>query len=263
MKKLMTLMFAMTICFSSANLVRASAQDVNSSKYVLETLASCESSALTTDGLSLYRASDSELEKLAIYYKNAEIGYFLRGNDKELSEQESLASLKKYNSGQNVSFVIKDAKGAIVGEIVLTLLGNNTVNIAYWIVPEFRGNGYAAKACELMIRSLSEKSRDLLFFIGIDKENSSSKRVVDKLQKALCSKSTCYEILKMPFKLKYKISPLDENESNFKLDIFINGKHFSSANHTKEQIESITYKKIFELKEIEFTRFNYFIKFAY
>lgn len=266
MKKLMSLMLAMTVCFSSVNLVKASAQDVDSSKYVLETLASCESSVLTTDELSLSRASDSDLEKLAIYYKDAETGYFLRNNDKELSEQEALANLKKYNSGVNVSFVIKDSKGDIAGEVILTLLGNSVVNVAYWIVPEFRGHGYAAKACELLIRSINEKDPSFVFFIGLDKENFSSKRVVEKLQEALSSKNnaaastnTQYEFLKVPFKLKYKISPLDENELNFKFDMFINGEQFSSVNYTKEQIESITYKKIFDLKEIEITRLNYFV----
>ena len=275
MKKLMSLMLAMTICFSATALVKASAQDVDSSKYVLETLASCESSVLTTDELSLSRASDSDLGKLAIYYKDAETGYFLRNNDKELSEQEALANLKKYNSGENVSFVIKDSKGDIAGEIILTLLVNSVVNVAYWIVPKFRGHGYAAKACELLIRELHRKYPDLIFFIGLDGENQISKRVVEKLEAALTSANEIenldnlekahYEFIKQePFKLKYKISPLDENDdSKFKFDVFVNDEQFGSAVYTKEQIENVTYKKILELKEIEVTRWHYFIRLVH
>ena len=273
MRKLISFMLLMITCFSTTVLAKASAPNYNFDESALKTLNNLKNIAVTTDELSLFKVSDEDLKELAKVYKNVETGYFLRNNDRTLTEQEALEELNKYNSGVNFSFSIKDANENLVGELILASLCPKLFNVAYWILPEFRGHGYAAKACELLIRSANKMEPGLSFLISLDTKNFSSKRVAEKLQAALTSKNNAesaddsqkshYEILKVPFKLKYKISPLDENNMEFKFEMFVNNEKTGSAVYTKEQIEKFTYKKIFDLKEIEINRLNYLIGFVH
>lgn len=273
MKKFISFILSIAICFSTTVLVKASTLNQSFNESVLNILKSCESIVLTTDELSLSMASEEELKELAKTYKEVETGYFLRNNDKILSEQEAFTELQKYNLGLNVSFAVKNSRSDLVGEIILTQVNSRLINVAYLVLPKFRGNGYAAKACKLLIRSLHTKDPDLIFLIRLDKENYSSERVAEKLSEALISKNNAesadnlkkinYEVKKIPFKLKYKISPIDGNDLNFKFDTLVNDEQVSSAVYTKEQIENITYKKIFDLKELEITRLNYVVRLVH
>lgn len=278
MKKLISFMLSTALCLNTASFVYATKPEENARRTAfynrkivsspLETLKSVDGAK--SDELELSRPTDEELLKLAEVYKSVEIGYFLRNNDKSLTEEEALADLNKYNSGQSVSFVVKNSAGDMVGELMLTLLGNNIVNIAYWILPQFRGHNYAAKACELLIKESLAKNPSLVFLIGFDGENKASKSVAEKLEKLLTSRSETedassekklnYKVIKLePFKIKYQISSLDDNSSKFELGTFVNNEKVSSQICTAEQIKNITYKRIFDLKEVEITKFNYYI----
>lgn len=270
MKKLMSFMLSIAICFGATTL--SSANEPSSNAPGLKDLIGAEDRFFKTDKLKLSIPTDEELKELSKFYKNVEIGYFLRNNDKSLTEQEAFERLKDLNSGGNLSFVIKNTDEQLVGELILSPLNSKIFNVAYWVIPEFRGFGYAPKACELLIRELHRKDKDLVFLIGLDKENHSSKRVVEKLEIALTSQSEVqdcddlnnmhYEVVKFkPFTIKYKISPINKDE--FKFDIFLNSVQMGSKVFTREQIENITYKRIFDLKEIELTRLNYYVRLVY
>ena len=228
-------------------------------------------SKLKLDNLTLSIPKKEDLKDLAKYYKDVEIRYYLYGNDMEMSEKEAFAELVKYNSGNNVSFIIKDNDNNTLGEIILSCLKNKFVNIAYWIKPEFRGHSYSSKVCVALIKEMHRKDSSFVFLINFDEKNYNSIRVFEKIKSGLTLKNTSkkannfkennYKIGDMGlFKLKYKILPAADD--TFYFYIFVNDKEIASGVLTKRQIEEITYKKIFELNEIEINKLNYFIKFA-
>lgn len=213
--------------------------------------------------LKLTRPTDDELKELAKFYKTNDVGYFLRNSDKELTEQEAFADLKRYDANFSVSYVVKDSAGHLAGEIMLSCLSGDVVNVAYWILPEFRGHSYASKACELIIRELHKKNSKIIFVLGMDEENHASFRVAEKLKDALLAQNSeklSYDVIKdAPFKIKYKIQLVDEKEKIFKCEQFVNDVRIGASFCKKSALEYMTYKKIFEKNELEIVRYNYYV----
>ena len=224
---------------------------------------------LNLGDLTLLLPEGEDLKDLAKYYKSVEIRYYLYANDKDMSEEEAFSELIKYNSGNNVSFIIKDNNQNIVGEVILSCLKNKLVNIAYWIKPEFRGHSYASKACVGLIKEIHKKDTSYVFLIHFDEKNYNSSRVFEKISSGLTLKNISensdnfkennYKIENMgSIKLKYKISKVADDKFNF--CVFVNENEIADGVLTRKQIEEITYKKIFELNELEINKLNYFIK---
>lgn len=266
MKKLISFMLSIMLIFNTINFVFANKTN-NIYENSLIDLFIDEQKVLKSEELELSRLTDAEIDILSKFYKNIEIGYFLRNTDKNLTDKESVEELKKYNSGTSLSFAIKNKAGQLVGEVILTALKSGVVNLAYWIIPAFGGNGYAYKACELLIKEIHKKNKNLVFLISLDQRNYKSKRVAEKLKQALTSskdfdslKNLKYDVANFDFNIKYKICPEDEKKLNFKFDTFINNVQVSSKILTNEQIKNITYEQIFEKNEIEFTKLNYYIR---
>lgn len=199
------------------------------------------------------------------------IRYYLDAKDQEMTEQQALSELNRYNSGSNFTFVIKDKAGNAVGAIVLACLPEY-VNIAYWAIPEFRAHGYAAKACEALIREAHKIDPSIVFFIKLNAENIPSKNVVKKLKAALVdtdenraavdSNGTHYEIEELePITINYKIFP--RGDGNYWFCIFENGRQTYAGLCSKEQILNFTYKKIFDSNELELVRLRHFIRLVH
>lgn len=270
MKKLVSLILSASLCFGATVLARASKPTLvlktdNSAAKVLDELSELP---LKTEEISLAKPSDDELKELAKFYNDPQIMYYLRNTDQELTEQEALTELNEYISGNNFSFVIKDSEGNLVGELMLTLIYGNLINIAYWVIPQYQGHGYATKACELFIKSVHEKDKSIIFLLSVDKENGASQRVAEKLKKALtedsnAEKDTGYEnVHKETLSITYKISSNKDNENLFDLEGYVNKVKAFSKICTRKEIEKLTYKEIFDKKEVEIVKDNYLIRFC-
>ena len=280
MKKIISFFMSIIISYIAATCLFApvvfAVEESNASNYDfvlsvdLEELSILRSiKEIKLDDLTLVPPKEADLKELAKYYKDVEIRYYLYANDKDMSEEEAFSELIKYNSGNNVSFIIKDDNQNIVGEVILSCLKNKLVNIAYWIKPEFRGHSYASKACVGLIKEIHKKDSAFAFLINFDEKNYNSIRVFEKIKSGLTLKNLSensdnfkeknYKIENMGLlKLKYKISKVDDDA--FKFYIFVNENEIADGVLTREQIEEITYKKIFELNELEINKLNYFIK---
>lgn len=271
MKKLISVISAAAVCLS---LVCSPVYAGEPKKAEINTAALVEAMGkLTKDiksvdsiesaELKLSRPTDDELKELAKFYKTNDVGYFLRNSDKELTEQEAFTDLKRYDANFSVTYVVKDSDKNLVGAVILTCLGENVVNVAYWILPEFRGHSYASKACELVIREIHKKNSKIVFVIGMDQENHSSVRVAEKLKASLLAENDgkiCYDVIKdAPFKIKYKIQLVDEKEEIFKCEQFVNDVRVGVSFCKKSALEYMTYKKIFEKNELEIVRYNYYV----
>lgn len=224
-----------------------------------------------TEKITLSRLSQSDANKLKKYYKDDNIRYYLAATDKKITEQQALSELNHYNSGSNFTFAIKNKSGNAVGAVVLSCL-SDYVNIAYWVIPEFRGHSYAAKACEALIREAHKIDPSIVFFIKLNAENIPSKNVVKKLKEALVdtdenraavdSNGMHYEIEELePVTINYKIFP--RGDGNYWFYIFENGRQTYSGICSKKQILSFTYKKIFDSNELELVRLRHFIRLVH
>lgn len=220
--------------------------------------------------LTLLRPTLDDFHELKKYYKNVNIRYYLEATDREMTEVQAFFELIRYNEGTNFTFVMKNKGGNLVGAVILTCL-SDYVNVAYWVIPEFRGHSYAAKACEALIREVHKKDPSIVFFLKLNAENIPSKNVVKKLKSALID--TCenkkaielnephYEIEETdPINFEYKLLP--EDEDNFWLYILKNGRQTYLGLCCREQLLKFTYKKIFDSNVFKFTQLGNFIRFV-
>lgn len=261
MKKIVSIVLMVMSCFCVV--LSASAAENGSLDRVEIFLNSIDN--LEKDGIKLSRPTNKEIEELASIYKEPEIGYFLRNSDIELTEKEAIERLKIYNSGNSVSFVIKDKDENIVGEIMVTHVGNGIINLAYWIIPEYRGNNYATKACEVFISEVLEKCEEIIVLISSDKQNKASIKVIEKLKNNLLKKNDeknndiNFIFKENVFKLKFKISEQKDKENLFNLELFLDGDKCQEIIVDRTDLEKMTYKKIFEKNEIELEKQNIII----
>lgn len=218
--------------------------------------------------LTMSRPTLKDFHKLKKYYKNVNIRYYLEATDREMTESQAFLELIRYNEGSNFTFVMKDKDGHLVGAVILTCL-SNYINVAYWVIPEFRGHNYAAKACEALIRGIHEKDPSVVFFIKLNAENIPSKNVVRKVKSALVDTAENKKAIELnephyeieeadPINFEYKLLPVSKDK--FWLYIFKNDRQTYSEICNKEQILNFTYKKIFDSNVFKFTRLGNFIK---
>lgn len=140
---------------------------------------------IETDDICLSRVTDDDLPGLAKAYKEI---FAPEDDDDNVSEQDILEVLESLNEGNNVSFVLKDTGGNQVGELVLCCVDFNLVRVAFWVSPQFIGLDYAAKACELIVKTIyRDFSKNIFFFMAYDKDNNSVNSVIGKLNELLTS----------------------------------------------------------------------------
>lgn len=274
MKKFISVILSAAVCFgftSTAGRAQANYNREICQNYSREyrTISSIDN--IDTGEITLSRPSQEDFNKLKKYYKDVNIRYYLEAMDREMTEQQALSELNHYNSGSNFTFVIKDKAGNAVGAVVLACLPEY-VNIAYWVIPEFRGHSYAAKACEALIKEAHKIDPSIVFFIKLNAENIPSKNVVRKLKAALVdtegnqvagkSNELHYEIEELePITINYKIFP--RGDGNYWFYIFENGRQTSAGLCSKEQILNFTYKKIFDSNELALVRLRHFIRLVH
>ncbi len=83
----------------------------------------------------------------------------------------------------------ENASGARVGRISLRIGSNELIdryagNIGYSIDPPFRGNGYAGKACRLLV-ALAREHEFAILYITCNPDNRASRRTIEKLNAEL------------------------------------------------------------------------------
>lgn len=271
MKKFISVILSAAVCFGfvpAVGRIQATCHRENCQNYC-EAITNIDN--VYTGEITLSRPSQGDFNELKKYYKNVNIRYYLEATDKEITEQQALSDLNHYNSGSNFTFVIKDKDGKAAGAVVLSCL-SDYVNIAYWIIPEFRGHSYAAKACEALIKEAHKIDPSIVFFIKLNAENIPSKNVVRKLKAALVdteenqtvmdSNGLHYEIEELdPLTINYKIFP--RGDGNYWFYIFENGRQTYAGLCSKEQILNFTYKKIFDSNELELVRLRHFIRLVH
>lgn len=271
MKKFISVILSAAVCFGfapAAGRVQANCNREFCQNYSRECKAISSIDNVDTGEITLSRPSQDDFNELKKYYKDVKIRYYLEAMDREMTEQQALSELNRYNSGSNFTFVIKDKAGNAVGAVVLACL-SEYVNIAYWVIPEFRGHSYAAKACEALIREAHKIDPSIVFFIKLNAENIPSKNVVRKLKAALVdteenqaavdSNGMHYEIEELePITINYKIFP--KGNDKYWFYIFENGRQTYAGLCSKEQILNFTYKKIFDFNELELVRLRHFIR---
>ncbi len=276
MKKFISVILSAAVCFGFTSTAGRAQTNYNREIYQnYSRTRGCE--AITnidnvyTGEITLSRPGKDVFNELGKYYKNVNIRYYLDATDKEITERQALSALNHYNSGSNFTFVIKDKDGKVAGAVVLSCL-SDYVNIAYWIIPEFRGHSYAAKACEALIKEAHKIDPSIVFFIKLNAENIPSKNVVRKLKAALVdteenqtvmdSNGLHYEIEELdPLTINYKIFP--RGDGNYWFYIFENGRQTYAGLCSKEQILNFTYKKIFDSNELELVRLRHFIRLVH
>lgn len=271
MKKFISFILSVAVCFgftSTAGSAQANYNREFCQNYSRERRTISSIDNVDTGEIKLSRPSRDDFNELKKYYKDVNIRYYLEAMDREMTEQQALSELNHYNSGSNFTFVIKDKAGNAVGAVVLACLPEY-VNIAYWVIPEFRGHSYAAKACEALIREVHKIDPSIVFFIKLNAENIPSKNVVRKLKTALVgtdenrttvdSNGMHYEIEELdPLTINYKIFP--KGNDKYWFYIFENGRQTYAGLCSKEQILNFTYKKIFDFNELELVRLRHFIR---
>lgn len=274
MKKFISVILSAAVCFGFApasERVQANYNREFCQNYSREYRTISSIDDVDTGEITLSRPSQDDFNELKKYYKDVNIRYYLEAMDREMTEQQALSELNRYNSGSNFTFVIKDKSGNAVGAVVLACL-SEYVNIAYWVIPEFRGHSYAAKACEALIREAHKIDYSIVFFIKLNAENLPSKNVVKKLKAALVgtdenraavdSNGMHYEIEELdPLTINYKIFP--RGDGNYWFYIFENGRQTYAGLCSKEQILNFTYKKIFDFNELELVRLRHFIRLVH
>lgn len=274
MKKFISVILSVSVCFGfapAAGRVQANYNREFCQNYSRECKAISSIDNVDTGEITLSRPSRDDFNELKKYYKDVNIRYYLEAMDREMTEQQALSELNRYNSGSAFTFVIKDEDGNAVGAVVLECLPEY-VNIAYWVIPEFRGHSYAAKACEALIREAHKLDPSIVFFIKLNAENIPSKNVVRKLKAALVdteenqaavdSNGMHYEIEELePITINYKIFPW--GDGNYWFYIFENGRQTYAGLCSKEQILNFTYKKIFDSNELELVRLRHFIRLVH
>lgn len=274
MKKFISVILSAAVCFgftSTAGRAQANYNREFCQNYSRECRTISSIDNIDTGEITLSRPSRGDFNELKKYYKDVNIRYYLEVMDREMTEQQALSELNRYNSGSNFTFVIKDKAGNAVGAVVLACLPEY-VNIAYWVIPEFRGHSYAAKACEALIKEAHKIDPWIVFFIKLNAENIPSKNVVRKLRAALvdtdgnraavASNGLHYEIEELePITINYKIFP--KGNDKYWFYIFENGRQTSAGLCSKEQILNFTYKKIFDSNELELVRLRHFIRLVH
>ncbi len=149
----------------------------------LQTLAQIES-----DDICLSRVTDKDLPNLAKAYKEI---FAPEDDDDNVSEEDIVDVLQSLNEGNNVSFIIKDTDGNQVGEILLCCVDFNLVRVAFWVSPQFIDLDYAAKACELIVKTIySDFSTDVFFFMAYEEDNDRVHSAMGKLNELLTSECT-------------------------------------------------------------------------
>jgi RimJ/RimL family protein N-acetyltransferase len=81
--------------------------------------------------------------------------------------------------GPNFAYALRAPAGALMGGCEIRRLGPGRANVSYWVFPDFRGRGYAARALRLLCAAVAEIADLRQLEAHIDPDNLASRRVAE------------------------------------------------------------------------------------
>ena len=99
----------------------------------------------------------------------------------KLSAAEFLAKKQKeWHDGTVASFAVCDSTGACVGQVFVEFGDDATADVGYWLLPEGRRSGYAARAVRLVASWVFATSPVARLQLWTEAENAPSQRVAER-----------------------------------------------------------------------------------
>jgi RimJ/RimL family protein N-acetyltransferase len=78
-------------------------------------------------------------------------------------------------------YAIRDGSGLMMGGCELRRLGGGSLNVSWWLFPDFRGRGYATRALALLCVAARGIDGALRLEASIDPANQASRRLAERL----------------------------------------------------------------------------------